>query len=90
MHLLRKTRRTTMLVGAGAVAAYFLDPDNGAARRQRIVEQLRELTGGRDELAPSQLGDPPASSVEAAADAAAEAATEPLPPLREPAPSAAP
>lgn len=54
MHLLRKTRRITMLVGTGAVAAYFLDPDNGEARRQHIVDQVRGLMGG-EELAPGAM-----------------------------------
>lgn len=46
MHLVRKIRRTTMLVGAGAVAAYYLDPDSGVARRQRVIDQVRSLNAG--------------------------------------------
>lgn len=35
-----------MFAGAGAVAAYFLDPDSGRDRRQRLMDQFGSMTGG--------------------------------------------
>lgn len=79
MHLVRKTRRIAMLVGAGATAAYFLDPDNGAARREHVLDQIRELTE-RNELLGNRSGVAPFSSSAGEQDETAAS----LPPLDEP------
>jgi hypothetical protein len=48
----RRTRRTKRSVGRllfsglGFSAAYFLDPDHGAARRRRVVEYVHRLGAG--------------------------------------------
>jgi len=34
-----------MFFGAGAVAAYFLDPEAGPTRRDRVMQQVRSLSG---------------------------------------------
>jgi len=43
--LFRRIRRSLHLVGIGAAAAYFFDAENGAARRQAVVEWLQGLPG---------------------------------------------
>jgi hypothetical protein len=52
MKPVRKTRHALMIFGAGAVTAYFLDPENGPARRERLKEQFDSLSsrasGGSD------------------------------------------
>ncbi len=45
MKPIRKTRHALMFMGAGALAAYFLDPEAGPARRDRVMDQVRSLTG---------------------------------------------
>ena len=45
MKPIRKTRHALMFMGAGALAAYFLDPEAGPARRDRLMDQVRSLTG---------------------------------------------
>jgi hypothetical protein len=35
-----------MIFGAGAVAAYFFDPEAGPQRRARIVDQARSMSAG--------------------------------------------
>jgi len=42
MRLLRTPRRF-LVFGAGAATAYFLDPDSGPARRQKVLAQIRQL-----------------------------------------------
>lgn len=46
MKPIRKTRHALMFMGAGAVAAYFLDPESGPDRRERIMQQIRSITEG--------------------------------------------
>jgi hypothetical protein len=45
MKPIRKTRHALMFMGAGALGAYFLDPEAGPARRDRLMGQVRSLTG---------------------------------------------
>ena len=45
MKPIRKTRHALMFMGAGALGAYFLDPEAGPARRDRLMDQVRSLTG---------------------------------------------
>ena len=45
MKPIRKTRHALMFMGAGAVAAYFLDPEAGPERRERVLQQVQSLTG---------------------------------------------
>ena len=45
MKPIRKTRHALMFMGAGALGAYFLDPEAGPARRDRVMDQFRSLTG---------------------------------------------
>ncbi len=42
MRLMRKIRTMTLVAGAGAAAAYFLDPENGPERRRRVVSMADE------------------------------------------------
>ena len=42
MRLMRKIRTMTLVAGAGAPAAYFLDPENGPERRRRVVSMADE------------------------------------------------
>ena len=46
MRPIRKTRHAMMIFGAGALSAYFFDPDSGPQRRARIVDQVRSMTSG--------------------------------------------
>jgi len=48
MKPIRRTRHALMFMGAGALAAYFLDPESGPARRERVMGQVRSLTGDMD------------------------------------------
>lgn len=45
----RRAKRSAgrlLVSGLGFSAAYFLDPDHGAARRRRVVEYVRRLGAG--------------------------------------------
>jgi hypothetical protein len=46
MRPIRKTRNAILIAGAGALAAYFIDPESGEERRDRVMEQFRSMTGG--------------------------------------------
>lgn len=46
-HPVRRLRRAAMLMAAGAAVGYLLDPDQGPARRQRL---LGALTGAAEEI----------------------------------------
>jgi hypothetical protein len=41
---IRKTRHALMFMGAGALGAYFLDPEAGPQRRERLMDQIRSVT----------------------------------------------
>lgn len=67
--IFRRLRRSATVFGLGAATAYFLDPDEGATRRQRVVTNLRGAVAGNavggsaDELAPSPLSSVPSADV---------------------------
>lgn len=62
--IFRRLRRSATVFGLGAATAYFLDPDEGATRRQRVVANLQRAIGGNgDELAPSPLTSVPSTDV---------------------------
>ncbi len=55
-----RIRRTAFIAGAGAAAAYFLDPEQGVLRRDRFAARVRSMVGPRDEVAPpATLTTPP-------------------------------
>lgn len=67
--IIRRVRRSATLLGLGAALAYLLDPDQGAARRERVAAALRGATGGhREVLAPSSTVLPAMPSRPAGAD----------------------
>lgn len=43
--ILKRFRRTVMLLAAGAAGAYFFDPEQGAARREQIMDRVQGVTG---------------------------------------------
>jgi hypothetical protein len=45
MRPIRKTRNALFLMGAGAAAAYFFDPDSGPERREKAMSQFRAMSG---------------------------------------------
>ena len=62
--IFRRLRRSATLFGLGAATAYFLDPDEGATRRQRVAANLRgAVAGSAAELAPSPLTSVPSADV---------------------------
>jgi hypothetical protein len=46
MRPIRKTRNAILIAGAGALAAYFMDPESGEERRDRLMDQFRSMTSG--------------------------------------------
>ncbi len=41
--IMSRTRRSAMMAGLGAAAAYLLDPDNGEFRRRDIAARVRQV-----------------------------------------------
>lgn len=52
MKVFRRLRRSVYFFGAGAVTAYFLDPEAGPERRERLIEQFRSVMGDQQPSAP--------------------------------------
>ncbi|UDY37473.1 hypothetical protein [Dermatobacter hominis] len=74
MRVMRKIRTMALAAGAGAAAAYFLDPDNGPDRRRRIAGALDEARRSLEEARGSGGG-----SASADGPAGAGAVNEGLP-----------
>lgn len=70
MKPIRRTRHALMFMGAGAIAAYFLDPESGPERRERLLQQAQSLTG--------QVGSSPGSHEEPASPSSARDSAEPF------------
>lgn len=59
MKPIRSARHALMFFGAGAVTAYFLDPAAGPDRREKLMQQVRSLSGSAGQMSSSPTAGPP-------------------------------
>ncbi len=68
---MRKIRRLIVL-GAGAAAAYFLDPSEGSGRRSRLVTYVKSKRNGPTQPVADHVESPPDITVVIVAESEAE------------------